>query len=294
MNVVRTGLLLWAALLLGGCFSRDTTLLVHPDGSATLTVRTRLTPEYETYLRGLTRSDAPETGFTETRLRAEAARLGRGVRYQSHRVRRVENNLELEAVFHVPDINHLRLSLDPSLPLVGDRMDERARPSYPPYTFRRRPQGPLTIYPPKVERETEPVRVKVESEKVKSGRRERLTRERKQWMRFDNPFQLEGDESPLELARKLGRDMKFRLVVETEHPIAETTSPFKLNDRAILLHAIDVRDLLRDPELEQRMNGKDRIQPSWADIALSEKTVVDRARFRILRQKPALPTDESP
>lgn len=279
-----------ALLLLSGCFSRETTLLVHPDGSATLTLRTALTAEYVAYLKELTRSDHPERGFTEPRLQAEAARMGKGVRYRSHDIRREDDQLILEAVFHVPDLNHLRLSLNPALPLIGDRMEKRDLPAYPPYTFHWREHGPLTIYPPQVDRDPETARVKVESEKAKAQRAERLKRERKQWMRFGNPFKLKGDETPLDLARTLGHDMKFRLIVETEQPIRETTSPYKLDDHRILLYAIQVKDLLRDPALSRRIEG-DRIpHPAWADVALSDETTVDTARFRILRQAPP-PTD---
>jgi hypothetical protein len=273
-------------LLLTGCFSRETTLVAHPDGTGTLTIVTRLTPEYVAYLEGLTGSDRPERGFTEARLTARAGQYGEGVVYRRHRTERREGALILEVEYHVGDLDRLRLSLDPSLPLVGDRMEAAEFPAYPPLTLHDRGEGRLTLYPPRARPRPDSLRVKVESEKAKAARRKRFERERAQWMRFGNPFQLSGDETPIELARRLGRDMRFRLEVATVHSIRQTTSPYKVDGNKVLIYAIQASDFIQDPEWAERLNNGSFIQPSWADLAESDHVTVDSARFRILEQAP--------
>lgn len=276
--------LLFALLGLSGCFQRETTLTLHPDGSGTLTQRTLLTPEYLTYLKGLSRSEHPENGFNEARLVAQAGRYGPEVRYKRHRTHTDAEGLLLEVEYHVADVEKLTLALDTSLPLTGDPLSEGGTAAYPPFRFRRQGADTWIIYPPQVAAEVITAQVRVESAAVQAQREKRLRQERTQWMRFGNPFSLSGEETALELVERLGRNMRFRLEVETSTERLHTTSPYKLDSRRILLLSVSGDEFLQDSAIRKKLQD-DAVQGiRWHDLAESNHAIVDTARYRILRQ----------
>jgi hypothetical protein len=95
-----------AALSVGGCLKVNTRIVLHPDGSATVTERVRLS-------NALLDLDAEQTGgvhladvLTKAAAERRMKQMGEGVRLASHRIDDVEESArESVAVFEVADIS---------------------------------------------------------------------------------------------------------------------------------------------------------------------------------------------
>ena len=257
---------------------------MHQDGSGHLVVTTAVRNAYLEYLAGVTGTEDPTVAFNETQLKAAAAKYGKQIEYVAHTVKKGEERAILQVTYRFKDLSDVSVRLDPSLPLLeGIHKDHQPPQIYPAYSFHHRGQGQFTIYAPKdTGGSSSQLHVRVESDTAKRQQQERLKQERTQWMKFDNPFGLNGNETREELITTLGNGMRFRFEIETLSPIKSTTSHYKLGNNRILMYSIELEKLLQDPNIKPLFLGSGAKGPMWSDLIRSEASLVETSRYRLL------------
>jgi len=271
-------------ILTSGCFERHTRILLYADGSGELVITTTVQQAYLEYVAGVSGKEDPTKGFSEARLKERSSRYGKGLEYQSHSIHRQKEATRLQVRYRFQDLSGLKIGLDPSLPLLEMAdTDQQAPPVYPVYSFHNRGSGQFTIYSPKTDGSAaSSVHVRVESDTAQQQQQERLEQERTQWMRYGNPFALQGSETREELIRTLGAGMRFQLELVAMDEITSTTSRYRLKGDRILLYSVELERLLQDPEMKPLLVAPGSKGPRWSDLIRSDKTLIETGRYRLL------------
>lgn len=158
-----------ALLAMPGCISQTTLIRVKPDGSGTLTQTVAMRVEMADGMRDMSRgfeqgrsnqtpAKRPQELFPESRARALAAELGKGVTFVSSEPIKSRDVEGQKAVYAFQDIEALRVVQEPNPPgLAGIPLAELARDTglREPLTFRfdRRSDGSsvvTAVFPPPV------------------------------------------------------------------------------------------------------------------------------------------------
>lgn len=281
------GLAIWClALLCTGCFERYTRIQLQAHGSGELVVTTTVQNAYLDYIAGVSGNQDPLEGFNEERLKTSAAQYGKGVVYESHAVQKREQDTRMVVRYSFQDLSTVKIGLDPSLPLLGHDAAEAASVTYPRYNFHNRGSGKFTMYAPKDQGGTSAVHVRVESETAKKQQKERLEKERAQWMQYGNPFQLKGTENREELIRTLGKGMRFRLEIQAMDPLHSTTSRYQIGKNRILIYSVELERLLKDPQIRPLLLNSGAEGPTWSDLLRSKQALIENSPYRLFELVP--------
>lgn len=262
----RPPLLLCGLLLLTGCFSRETTVHLRPDGSGELVVDTTATAALLKYLRGLAGGTSAPDWFGEAPLREAAANYGEGLDYKSHEVVEAENGRTFRVVYGFEDVTGLEIGLDMSMPFLPNPPGRTRNGSYPPFRFRKTAEGAFVIRPPVLPSPsfTSP-RVVVETAGVKRRRQARFREDLEVFMRHGNPFELSGEETPESMIRTLTDRMSFRIRVVPEGVVAATNARYR-TDGGFDLFEVRVSEALRQDRLMKRAVEGNLGGLGWAEL----------------------------
>ncbi len=218
-------LFLGLVLLLSGCFTRETRILLEEDGSGVLEIVTTARKALLDYARAHVDMPPEEWWFSEAILTKAAEHHGEGVRYLSHEISPLEDGKKFTVRYRFDDVSRLDIRVDTDAPFYltppGKQQDHRPR-----FHFMMR-DNVLTVRVPPVSpraRTSAQTRVRVDAPKARAQRKERLEQDLRNLMRHGNPFKLSGKESSEELVKALAEGMRFQIQVQLPGPVLATNA----------------------------------------------------------------------
>ncbi|MCC5846631.1 MAG: hypothetical protein JJU29_00945 [Verrucomicrobia bacterium] len=263
-------------LLLGGCFTRETRILLEEDGSGVLEIVTTARKALLDYARAHVDMPPEEWWFSEPVLTQAAKQYGQGVQYLDHEITPLDDGKKFKVRYRFEDVSQLDIRVDTDAPFYltppGKQQDHRPR-----FRLVMR-DNVFTVQVPPASlrtRSSTQARVRVDAPKAQAQRKERLEQDLRNLMRHGNPFKLTGKESAEEMVKALAEGMRFQIQVQLPGPVlasnARTLKASVEGEEAesapvVTLFSLDAMKVLEDKSAMEKATEGEIHRIGWSEL----------------------------